>query len=218
VPSVKAEAVPAPVAAEKIPAPARVETAPLKTKPAPAPAKEKKPVPVAAPAVAPAPPSVATIPSLDIVAERKPEPALPLPLASAKPQLAPSKVEKPAWQAAGKKVVRKLAVEFDINSSYIKPKYYQKLRNMADLMKSSANASASIEGHADSTGKLSYNVKLSKQRAQSLRSSLIKLDVAPERISTVGYGPSRPIADNATIEGKRRNRRAVAFITLIIYE
>ena len=89
---------------------------------------------------------------------------------------------------------------------------------MADLMKSSANASASIEGHADSTGKLSYNVKLSKQRAQSVRSSLIKLGVAPDRITSVGYGPSRPIADNATVEGRRRNRRAVTFVTLVIYE
>ena len=137
---------------------------------------------------------------------------------AAKTQPAPAKVEKPERQAVGKKVVRKLAIEFNINSSYVKPKYYNRLSKLADIMKGSANESARIEGHADSTGRFSYNIKLSKQRAQSVRSSLIKLGVAPDRITTVGYGPTRPIADNATVEGRRRNRRAVTLVTLIITE
>ena len=206
---------PAPAAAGAIPAPARVETAPLKPGPAPTTAGEKKPLPAAAPGAAPAP--TATAPSPVTAGERpKPAPALPVTAPTAQP--APVVVEVPARQVVGKKVVRKLTVEFDVDSSYIKQRYYNKLSKIADIMKSSANSSARIAGHTDSSGRFSYNVKLSKQRAQSVRSSLIKLGVAPDRISTVGYGPSRPIADNATVEGKRRNRRAVTFVTLEIFE
>lgn len=130
-------------------------------------------------------------------------------------QSAPAKAEEPVRQAVGKKVVRKLTVKFGINSYYIKPKFHKKLRAIADIMKRSAYASARIEGHTDSTGKLSFNIKLSKQRAQSVRSSLIKLGVDPGRISTVDYGPTRPIADNATIKGRQKNRQAVTLVTLI---
>ena len=120
-------------------------------------------------------------------------------------------------RAVGQRVVRELAIEFDSDSSYVKPEYYKKLREIAGVMKSSADSSARIEGHTDLTGKLSYNIKLSKQRAQSVRSSLIKLGVESWRISTVGHGPARPIADNATIKGKQKNRRAVTLVTLIVY-
>jgi outer membrane protein OmpA-like peptidoglycan-associated protein len=241
VPSVRGEAVPAPAAAGAIPVPARDEKAPLKPGPASTPAGDKKPLPAAVPGVVPVPPApaaagaipaparvetaplkpgpapTATAPSPVTAGERpKPAPALPVTAPTAQP--APVVVEVPARQVVGKKVVRKLTVEFDVDSSYVKPKYYNKLSKIADIMKSSANSSARIAGHTDSSGRFSYNVKLSKQRAQSVRSSLIKLGVAPDRISTVGYGPSRPIADNATVEGKRRNRRAVTFVTLEIFE
>jgi OOP family OmpA-OmpF porin len=213
------EAVPVPVAAEEIPAPAKVETAPVKTEPAPTPAEEKKPVQVAVPGAAPAPPALVEAVPVPVAAEEIPAPAKVAP-APVKTETAPIPVEgeKPTRQIVGKKVVRKLTVEFDTDSSYIKRKYYKDLSKIVDIIKNSANASARIEGHTDITGRWSYNIKLSKKRAQSVRSSLIKLGAAPDRISTVGYGPSRPIADNATIEGRRRNRRAVTSVTLIIDE
>ena len=132
-------------------------------------------------------------------------------------QTAPAKDDEPVRQAIGKKVVRKLSVEFDKNSFYIKPKFHKILRETADIMKRSVDASAQIEGHSDSTWKLDFNIKLSEQRAQSVRSALIKLGIDPGRISTVGYGPARPIADNATIKGRQKNRRAVTLVTITEY-
>ncbi|MBW4056049.1 MAG: OmpA family protein [Proteobacteria bacterium] len=128
---------------------------------------------------------------------------------------APSvRAEGTGYKITGKKEVRKLTVEFDINRSDIKPKYYKELKQLADIIKNSSDASVLIEGHTDSAGKLSYNMMLSKLRAQSVQKILEKLGVDTGRISTVGYGPARPIADNTKIAGRPKNRRAITIVTL----
>jgi OOP family OmpA-OmpF porin len=129
----------------------------------------------------------------------------------------PAKTEESVHQAVGKNIVRELTVEFKINSSYINPVYSKKLMELADIIKNSSDASASIEGHTDSTGKLTYNSSLSIERAQNIRSHLIKLGVDPDRISTIGFGSSRPIADNTTIKGRKKNRRAITVLNLKVY-
>ncbi len=124
------------------------------------------------------------------------------------------RADRTEYKIIGKKEVRKLTVEFDINRSDIKPKYYKELKQLADIIKKSADASVLIEGHTDSAGKLSYNMMLSKQRAQSVQKILEKLGVDTGRISTVGYGPLRPITDNTKIAGRPKNRRAITIVTL----
>ncbi len=64
-----------------------------------------------------------------------------------------------------------------------------------------------IEGHTDSIGSDVYNLRLSKARAQSVRSYLIQHGIADSRISSEGYGESKPVADNDTAEGRAMNRR-----------
>ena len=64
-----------------------------------------------------------------------------------------------------------------------------------------------IEGHTDSQGKADHNLKLSQERADSVRTYLIKKAIAPERLISVGYGSSVPIADNKTAAGREANRR-----------
>ena len=64
-----------------------------------------------------------------------------------------------------------------------------------------------IEGFTDNTGTDAFNQGLSERRAASVESALIQAGVSPGRISTVGYGKARPIADNGTAEGRLRNRR-----------
>ncbi|MBL8951136.1 MAG: OmpA family protein [Myxococcaceae bacterium] len=64
-----------------------------------------------------------------------------------------------------------------------------------------------IEGHTDSVGDDGFNLKLSQNRANSVMSALIKLNVDPGRMEAVGYGETRPIASNATAAGKAENRR-----------
>jgi len=64
-----------------------------------------------------------------------------------------------------------------------------------------------ISGHTDNVGGLEYNDKLSQDRADAVRNYLIKKGIAENRITAVGYGYSRPRADNKTEKGKAQNRR-----------
>ncbi|MDR3001316.1 MAG: OmpA family protein [Fibromonadaceae bacterium] len=64
-----------------------------------------------------------------------------------------------------------------------------------------------ISGHTDNVGGLEYNDKLSQARADAVRNYLIQKGIASERIRAVGYGYSRPRADNRTEQGKAQNRR-----------
>ena len=76
-----------------------------------------------------------------------------------------------------------------------------------------ANTTAVIEGHTDDVGTNEYNQRLSQRRADSVVRYLVAtLHIAPSRLTAVGYGELRPIADNGTQEGKRKNRRINAVI------
>ena len=68
-----------------------------------------------------------------------------------------------------------------------------------------------VEGHTDDRGKRDYNVKLSGERAESVRQYLIKAGVAEGRLKAIGYGPDRP-ADVNTTEAGRANNRRVEFV------
>ena len=67
-----------------------------------------------------------------------------------------------------------------------------------------------LSGHTDSIGKEAYNQKLSVKRAEAVAKTLEGFGVSAEKISTVGYGETRPIADNKTKEGRAQNRRVEA--------
>jgi OOP family OmpA-OmpF porin len=164
--------------------------------------------------IVPPPPAVENI---EKTAQAKVAAPPVLPPAPSPPPAALSALE-PVRKTVEKKIVRKLSVGFVVNSYYVKQKYHEKLKEFADIMKSSPDATARVEGHTDSTGKLKYNIKLSKLRAQSVRDTLTKFGIDPGRISAVGYGPSRPIADNATIQGRQKNRQAETLVTLTVYE
>jgi OOP family OmpA-OmpF porin len=79
------------------------------------------------------------------------------------------------------------------------------------------NSTASIEGHAsriNARSSAAYNQRLSEARANAVKSMLVnQFGIAPTRISTVGYGFTRPIADNNTAEGRAMNQRVFAIIT-----
>jgi OOP family OmpA-OmpF porin len=189
----------------------------------PVPAAEKTGTAAVEPSAAPAQLTEFTPATPDAVSEQVSQAVTPAtpplqPASTEQAQPAPVKGVDSVRQTVEKNAIRKLTLEFDLNSFYTKPHYHKKLRELARIMKISADASALIEGHTDSTGELSYNIQLSKQRAQSVRNSLIKLGVDPDRISTMSYGPSRPIADNVTTAGGRKNRRAVIIVTYTAYE
>jgi outer membrane protein OmpA-like peptidoglycan-associated protein len=64
-----------------------------------------------------------------------------------------------------------------------------------------------IAGHTDSTGSAEYNQKLSERRAEAVKKALVGMGVNPSRMTTIGYGASKPIADNKTEAGRQQNRR-----------
>ena len=67
-----------------------------------------------------------------------------------------------------------------------------------------------LEGHTDSVGNDAYNQKLSEKRANAVAKALKDLGVSASKITTVGYGETKPIADNKTKEGRAENRRVEA--------
>lgn len=108
-----------------------------------------------------------------------------------------------------------LRVFFDNDKSVIKEQYKPEIAKVAEKMREYPNSSASIEGHASKTGPSArYNQRLSEARAIAVKTMLTnEFGVAPNRLSTVGYGYDRPIAPNDTEEGRAMNRRVYAVIT-----
>ena len=112
---------------------------------------------------------------------------------------------KPAAKLCSPAVIN---VQFDTNKSAIKPQYRDELKKLADFLKEFPKATGTIEGHTDSDGGLAFNMKLSQSRAESVRNYLIKeFGISPDRLVAKGYGPKKPVADNATAAGKQKNRR-----------
>jgi OOP family OmpA-OmpF porin len=111
------------------------------------------------------------------------------------------------------------AIEFDIDSATVKSVYYKQGEEIAQFMSEHPEAElikVVIEGHADSTGSDEYNLALSKQRADSVRRVLIReLDIDPAKIEVYAYGEKRPIANNDTESGRRKNRRAVITFSVV---
>lgn len=105
-----------------------------------------------------------------------------------------------------------LNINFDTDSSTIKDSYTSKIIEFAKVMKSNTKLKATIEAHTDSVASHAYNQKLSERRAASTVKALTDLDVDPSRLKAVGYGETRPIATNDTVEGKAQNRRVHAVI------
>ncbi len=88
---------------------------------------------------------------------------------------------------------------------------YDSLNDLAEYFKKIPALEVSIEGHTDSQGDEDYNQKLSENRANSVKRYLVSKGITENRIKTVGYGETKPIADNKTPQGREKNRR-VEFI------
>jgi outer membrane protein OmpA-like peptidoglycan-associated protein len=99
-------------------------------------------------------------------------------------------------------------VAFDSNSYEIKYEYRASLEKVAQTIADYPDAQVIIAGHTDDVGEATYNLELSFQRASSVMAYLInEFGIAPSRLSAIGYGEERPIADNSTESGRQQNRR-----------
>jgi len=127
------------------------------------------------------------------------------------PETKPDAREKSRKKVKSGKVFLRLQVLFDNGKADIKPVYFDEIKKVADFMKQYPDIKVAIEGHTDSLGKLSMNMRLSRQRAEAVIQELVeKHGIESSRIKAVGYGPKRPIASNATEKGRGKNRRVEA--------
>ena len=98
-------------------------------------------------------------------------------------------------------------VLFATGKAELQPGAATTIQRLANFLEEYPEKTVLIEGFTDSTGSADFNQGLSERRALSVRQALVNAGVSPERISTEGFGMSRPVADNATAEGRQRNRR-----------
>jgi OOP family OmpA-OmpF porin len=147
---------------------------------------------------------------------KKPAPVVCPPPPAPKPKPLPPPPPKP--EPIPEKICMTLNVEFDFDKYDVKPKYHDVIGKVAEFMKKYPKTTTVIEGHTDNRGSYQYNIKLSERRANSVRNYLIeKFNIEPARLSTKGYGYTKPIATNKTAEGRQKNRRIEAMIDCIIY-
>jgi OOP family OmpA-OmpF porin len=98
-------------------------------------------------------------------------------------------------------------VLFDINSAEVKSEAYPMLTEAVQILKQNPNLKVEIDGHADITGAPEYNMILSEKRAQAVKDFFVTRGIDAERLTTKGFGITRPAASNKTKEGRSKNRR-----------
>ncbi|NOZ01411.1 MAG: OmpA family protein [Deltaproteobacteria bacterium] len=113
-----------------------------------------------------------------------------------------------------KKIEIHQKVFFETNKAVIKPESFGLLKDVAKVIKDNPQLTKiRVDGHTDNVNTDAYNLRLSRRRAKAVRDFLVKQGVSRKRLSIKGFGESKPIADNATEEGKAKNRR-VEFVII----
>ena len=98
-------------------------------------------------------------------------------------------------------------VYFDTEKYNINSKSQATLNKLADIFKEYPDSNILVEGHTDNTGSETYNLTLSKNRAQAVTNYLTSQGLSSGRFNTKWYGESQPKYDNSTAEGRAKNRR-----------
>ncbi|MGE3876504.1 MAG: OmpA family protein [Parvibaculaceae bacterium] len=110
---------------------------------------------------------------------------------------------------AARKAYTTYGIHFDFDKASIRNDSVPLLKQIAIALRNNPLWTLSITGHTDSIGDNSYNMKLSRARADSVKARLVQLGVDPSRLSTAGAGASQPVATNKTLQGRALNRRVV---------
>ena len=137
----------------------------------------------------------------------KPHAAAPV-VAAAVAAPAPAPAPSETWKTLlENKPVCIEGANFEFDSTKLRSGEIKKLNEVVSFAEKYNDAQLESSGHTDSTGTEEYNQNLSEGRAESVKAYLVNKGVSANRIDIVGYGESRPMADNATSEGRELNRR-----------
>jgi OOP family OmpA-OmpF porin len=122
-----------------------------------------------------------------------------------------TRVDANGCPEVGQALARLQDVYFDFNKSTLKPAARPVLEQAASSLKANPAMTIRLEGHTDSVGSDSYNMRLSQRRADVVRRHLQGMGVEAARLDSIGKGESQPVASNASNDGRAQNRR-VEFI------
>lgn len=129
------------------------------------------------------------------------------------PQLAQTEHRAPLEIAVtATQLVPSRPIYFEFNRARVRHEFYPVLDGLADFLRQHPELGiVRIEGHTDITGPPEYNQSLSRRRAQAVREGLIDRGIDPGRLEAVGYGATRPAADNSDEVNRSRNRRVLFY-------
>ncbi|MBM4254857.1 MAG: OmpA family protein [Deltaproteobacteria bacterium] len=121
-------------------------------------------------------------------------------------------IQEEAQQPAVPHTLRGKVIEFDAGSDALSTKGRFALTSILAMLRNRPAAHIEITGHTDNLGTEDYNIDLSQRRAETVRLYLLSQGIAEEQLSMQAYGSSLPIANNATPEGRQRNRSAEVIV------
>lgn len=100
-----------------------------------------------------------------------------------------------------------LYINFDTGKDVIKPESQPIINEIVKLLKENPSLNLSIEGHTDNTGDMAGNQRLSEMRATAVMNAIVAKGIERKRLNAVGFGRTKPIADNSAEDGRAKNRR-----------
>lgn len=98
-------------------------------------------------------------------------------------------------------------IQFDVNKATLKPESMGTINEFVKMMKQKPDLKFEIGGHTDSDGTDARNNTLSQERADAVKNQMVNLGIDANRLTTKGFGSSKPVTDNSTAENKAKNRR-----------